>query len=63
MSAPTYCDDWQCPAWISCARHIGRSREYAAMKVPEPKTKKFGRAADEEFCADYQFDTPKAWMM
>lgn len=35
---PKFCDDWQCPARVSCAKHFGRSKEYAAMQMPAPST-------------------------
>jgi hypothetical protein len=64
---PGYCDDWACPAHVSCARHFGRSAEYAAMKMPAPSTGHgpgtiYWRGV-RDHCAKYEFDQPKRWLM
>lgn len=60
----TFCDDWGCPSWVSCARHFGRSREYSAMDHETPVRFRAGpRAKDEPVCSEYRRDTPRPWLM
>lgn len=61
MSRPL-CQDWGCPAKVSCARHFGRSLAYAEMRLPGPPLYRGERAVDEESCADYERDKPREWM-
>lgn len=61
MSRTLYCDDWSCPAAVSCAQHFGRSIEYALQKQVE--TMKFRREPGKTSCAAYAFDRPKNWLM
>lgn len=59
-----YCEDWGCPAWVSCKHAWGRAREYAAMDIDANyELDKFGRAPGADACADYERDEPKEWMM
>lgn len=64
---PAYCDDWSCPARVSCAKHFGRSVEYAGMRMPAPST---GHGAGtiywrgvRDHCPKYEFDQIKPWLM
>ncbi|WP_448207261.1 hypothetical protein [Azospirillum sp. sgz302134] len=63
MAANTLCDDWACPAGVSCAHHLGRSEAYAKMEIPEPEVIRREREADAESCADYRCDRPKMWLL
>lgn len=59
----TYCEDWACPAAVSCARHFGRSSAYAGMKRhPAFNLEKFDRGVGADCCAFYEYDKPKAWL-
>ena len=64
---PKYCDDWSCPARVSCARHFGRSVEYAEMRDARvsighgPGTIYWRGVRDH--CERYQFDKPREWLM
>jgi hypothetical protein len=66
MTRKVWCDDWACPASVSCAHHFGRSAAYAAMR-PGSKvesienTGKYER--DLQNCASYRFDRAKPWLM
>ena len=67
VTRPRYCDDWSCPAHVSCARHFGRSRAYAAMSDRIASTghgpgTHFFRGIKES-CAQYEFDAIKPWLM
>jgi hypothetical protein len=57
------CDDWSCPAKVSCMHHFGRSKAYAAMTLPAPQLRKPPRKADAECCAHYVTDRPRAWLL
>lgn len=62
-----YCEDWQCPALDSCARHFGRSYAYAAMVQwadSEDATAYFTpeRAPFADQCQHYEMDRPRKWM-
>ncbi len=64
---PAYCDDWSCPARVSCARHFGRSRAYAGMWENHGST---GHGAGTWFwrgvrdhCPRYEFDKLREWLM
>lgn len=68
MSRRTYCDDWTCPARVSCANHFGRSLAYARMnpaKVEHGDGTPFDRHAseDRQSCENYKLDRPKRWLM
>ena len=57
------CQDWQCPNWMSCARHHGRSYEYAAMVDPDQRTYSLltpDRWGD--YCDFYQRDRARSWL-
>jgi hypothetical protein len=63
---PTYCDDWSCPAAVSCAKHFGRSRAYYRMDDKArvghgPGTIYFRGIRDS--CERYEFDAIKPWLM
>ena len=58
----TFCDDWDCPAAISCGHAFWRSAAYAAMRMPTPPTRKFGREEGAEVCTEYFTDKPRAWI-
>lgn len=60
MNTRPYCDDWQCPAAVSCALHYGRSSAYAAMRAAPVERR--DRDPKRDSCADYEFDRPKAWL-
>lgn len=62
MTAPILCDNWSCPAAISCAQHFGRSAAYAAMREgTQLRTRVVPHGKDA--CAEYRFDKPKPWLM
>ena len=60
---PVYCDDWACPAHVSCARHFGRSNHYAAMSEVGYTLEKLARDPQKEFCPSYEFDEPQTWLL
>jgi len=67
LERPKHCDDWECPARVSCARHFGRSSAYAAMRREHEST---GHGPGtwyfrgiKEHCPRYEFDKPKEWLM
>lgn len=65
MTAAThkaYCEDWACPALVSCALHIGRSRHYAEMRERSLDLFTPPRTPDADFCALYRFDKAKPWL-
>lgn len=62
MSRPK-CDDWACPALVSCAHHFGRSLAYWAMTVEPQRFEKGDRKAGKEACADYERDKVRPWMV
>ena len=57
-----YCEDWACPAAVSCAEHFGRSRHYAAMLDRGYILVKPPRDPKADSCAAYRFDRPKKWL-
>jgi hypothetical protein len=58
-----YCEDWGCPAAISCAHHFGRSREYAGgMRETGYRLAKFQREPEADSCRLYEFDRVKPWL-
>jgi hypothetical protein len=68
---PYYCDDWGCPAWVSCKHAFGRSKAYAAMSGgEEPKRYRLSSIERDgfydrrlrEWCEQYEFDKPKPWL-
>jgi hypothetical protein len=61
--AKPLCDDWGCPAAVSCALHYGRSEAYAAMTLPAPPMARHGRDTGTVHCADYRCDKPRAWLL
>lgn len=69
MTAKVWCDDWRCPARVSCAHHFGRSAAYAAMKPAKVEsvenTFRYDRTGskDPDACAEYRFDKPKEWLV
>lgn len=70
MSRKTWCDDWTCPARVSCAHHFGRSKAYGAMKGQRNKWEHgpftlYDRHAseDRQACDKYRLDRPKPWLM
>lgn len=58
--APTYCDDWGCPAHVSCRHAWGRSPEYWAFD--EAETRHFGREPGAESCDEYERDDPREYL-
>jgi hypothetical protein len=73
-----YCDDWDCPALVSCRWHFGRSRAYAGAADLEEtcrgpranfwKGKRVPDPDDEtgkipDSCDRYEFDRPRKWLM
>lgn len=70
MAYKPLCDDWTCPARVSCAHHFGRSRAYAAMsdrhgKVGHGEGTPYDRhsSEDRQSCDAYRLDRPRAWLM
>lgn len=57
------CQDWRCPAHNSCAKHWGRSREYAAMADYRGALVWPERDDDADGCEHYVRDKPRAWLM
>jgi hypothetical protein len=57
------CDNWACPAAVSCALHFGRSRAYAAMSLDHTplRTRALPKGADA--CAEYRCDKPRSWLI
>lgn len=53
------CQDWSCPARVSCARHFGRSAAYATMAEPgtTPLMDRSPRQPGADTCEQYAFDT------
>lgn len=64
MKLTGFCEDWSCPAGISCAHHFGRSEVYAGMSVEPGATKlwKGPRTAGAESCSEYARDRVKSWL-
>ena len=68
MARKVYCDDWRCPARVSCAHHFGRSAAYASMregtKQEHGPFTKYDRDAseDRQSCSAYRFDRQKPWL-
>lgn len=64
MSEPrVYCEDWSCPARVSCAHHFGRSADYGRMDERRRfNLKKFERNSAADCCPLYQFDRKKPWL-
>lgn len=70
-----YCDDWRCPARVSCAHHFGRSSAYASMRRADSErdrlesiegTGRFNWMQGPDAgnsCAAYRLDKPKKWLM
>lgn len=59
------CDDWRCPASISCRHHFGRSACYASMDERARYVKddgRFARGKGNDACIQYEFDRPKKWL-
>lgn len=56
------CDNWACPAKVSCALHIGRSAAFAAIaeRTPSTRTRTLPDGADS--CAEYRTDKPRPWL-
>lgn len=69
MSRKTWCDDWTCPARVSCAHHFGRSAAYAGMKPAKTghgfgtPYDRFETKGDPDSCPAYRFDRPKPWLL
>jgi hypothetical protein len=62
-----YCDDWSCPARVSCAHHFGRSAAYAGMREGSKVESVvhsgiYKRDADKDSCSEYRLDKPKDWL-
>jgi hypothetical protein len=62
VSLKVYCEDWACPAAVSCARHFGRSREYAGMRDRGYRLEKFAREPGVDSCDQYERDKPRPWL-
>lgn len=63
--AEFHCEDWQCPQWMRCKHHFGRSYAYAAMLDSEANavlTFTPYRAAFEHQCNYYELDKPRTWL-
>jgi hypothetical protein len=62
MTDRVLCDNWACPAGISCALHFGRSAAYAAMREG---TRLRARVVPhgKDACAEYLFDKPREWLL
>jgi hypothetical protein len=59
-----FCDDWSCPAAVSCKWHFGRSHDYASMANPTRNDFWRGeREAGADSCRRYQFDQIKPWLV
>jgi hypothetical protein len=71
MTKTVYCDDWRCPAKVSCAKHFGRSAAYGRMEERArvdsiEQTGRFNWMQGPDAgnsCAEYRLDKPKAWLM
>lgn len=60
-----YCQDWQCPAWMECEHHHGRSYEYAAMlevRNGSPPLLRPDRPPHATTCQHFRRDKPRAWL-
>lgn len=57
------CDDWACPAMVSCARHFGRSLAYWAMSEEPRRFEKGERRLGQDSCPDYERDKVRPWMV
>lgn len=60
MTGTVWCDDWGCPARVSCALHFGRSAAYAAMR--RARTRARPRPKHAGSCPDYRRDRRKPWL-
>lgn len=60
---PTFCDDWGCPAHVSCGRHYGRSEHFAAMSASPVDFARPPRAAGAEACDSYTRDVTRPWLI
>lgn len=60
---PTYCDDWGCPAHVSCARHYGRSEHFAAMSASPVDLAHPVRDDEAEACEHYARDVARSWLI
>lgn len=58
----TYCDDWGCPAMVSCARAFVRSRDDHAMRIGAIVAKR-PRKPGAESCPDYERDGVRPWLL
>lgn len=69
MARKIWCDDWSCPARVSCAHNFGRSAAYASMRervmVAHGPFTSYDRHASEEgqSCDAYRRDRAKLWLM
>lgn len=66
LTRKVWCDDWSCPARVSCAHHFGRSQAYAGMREGAKvesveRTGQYER--DLQSCPQYKLDRPKRWLM
>ena len=61
-AAKTWCDDWACPARVSCAHHFGRSAAYGGVREHHEPIRRRSRMPDADSCPDYRFDRPKPWL-
>jgi hypothetical protein len=60
MASAKLCDNWGCPAAVSCIQHFGRSRAYAAFKRQVPtETRQHNPLTGH--CAEYRCDQPRVW--
>ncbi|HEX2255625.1 MAG TPA: hypothetical protein VHG92_02800 [Afifellaceae bacterium] len=57
------CEDWACPARVSCARHFGRSSLYGALRERHPPLRHGPRDRGQDSCAEYRFDRPRQWLL
>lgn len=60
-----YCEDWSCPAAVSCKWAWGRSAVYAAMSEEPGRTPlwKGPREQGAESCDRYQRDRVRKWLI
>lgn len=56
------CDNWSCPAWVSCAHAVGRSGAYAAADTTGMEIETRHVLPGKDSCRDYRRDKPRPWL-
>lgn len=62
-TAPPLCDNWACPAWVSCALAVGRSPEFAAADTRGVEIETRHVLPGKDSCNEYRQDKARPWLM